>query len=74
MLAVDAYFIVRVGAFDRFETEAYLGWRSIYTEQLLSQPWHWAAVEALAAELLRVRRVGGARARAIIHDAITGWR
>lgn len=52
------------------ETEAYLNWLWVRVEAMLEH--HWAAVEALAKELLAHRRVGYRRARQIIKEAITG--
>lgn len=53
------------------ETEAYLNWLWIRTKALLKQPWYWAAVKALAAELLERRRIGERRARRIIRNAMS---
>jgi Peptidase family M41 len=49
----------------------YVAWLRHRAEGLVRRELYWAAVEALAAELLARRRVGARRARAIIKQAIT---
>jgi hypothetical protein len=52
------------------ETGAYADWLWYRTKAMLRLPRHWAAVEALANELLEHEYIGGKRARQIIQDAI----
>lgn len=56
---------------DEQELNAYLRWLWERTRNLLSARPHWAAVKALAAELLTSRRIGERRARQLIADALT---
>ena len=52
------------------EQETYLNWLFVRTEQMMKDPLWWAAVEAIAAVLLRKRKIGYAEARAIILHAL----
>jgi len=52
------------------EEEAHLNLLSVQTRGMLSLPWNWAGVEALASTLLEHKRLGYVRARQIIKDAI----
>ncbi len=54
------------------ETGAYIGWLFWRARTILSLPEHWAAVQALAGDLLEQRRIGTQRARQIIKMAIYG--
>jgi hypothetical protein len=56
---------------DEQELNAYLRWLWERTRNLLSARPHWAAVKALAAELLASRRIGERRARQLIAGALT---
>ena len=49
------------------EAQAYGEWLSQRTKRLLKQPFHWAAVETLARELLQRRHIGGRKARQITY-------
>lgn len=50
------------------ETEAYLDGLWVQTEELVGRRESWAAIEALAAELVEQREVGEGRAREIIDE------
>lgn len=52
-------------------TEAYLSRLLGQTRELLSEPRAWAAVQALADELLRCERLGASRVRGIVHTALS---
>jgi ATP-dependent Zn protease len=49
------------------ETEPFLKWMEVRTENLLRD--NWKAVNVLAHELIRRREIGGQEAHQIIHDA-----
>jgi Peptidase family M41 len=51
------------------EVGAYLNWLWVRTRVLLDLPWLWAAVEALAQELLKYRKVSYQKACKIIKEA-----
>jgi hypothetical protein len=55
---------------DDDESSAYANWLWHRTKAMLRWRWHWAAVEALANELLEHRYIGGKRARQIISETI----
>ena len=52
------------------ELQHYYNWMWERTKGLLAKPFYWDAIEALAAELLQRRDIGGQKARRIIHEAI----
>jgi hypothetical protein len=52
------------------EADAYLCWLSIRTRGLLAVPSLWAAVKALAAELLSAGRLSGTNARSVYSSAL----
>lgn len=54
------------------ESDGFIHWLWEYTRNLLALPFNWAAVEALAATLLRDGRVSYPRARAVIKHALQG--
>ena len=68
--ALAIAFVVAKGG--RGEAEAYVKQLRARTEDLLRRPRVWAAVKALAAELLRHQRVGAKQAQRIITKAIRG--
>ena len=51
------------------ETSAFVKWLLIRTENMLRTPQNWAAVQALAEELLKVKKIKYHRARKIIREA-----
>lgn len=51
------------------EAMAYFQWLWYCSRSLLSRPWNWAAVQALAQDLLQRGEVGERRARRIIGEA-----
>ena len=55
------------------ETEAYLDWLTIRTRSMLGQPILWAAVHALALELLAQGELGTQSIREIMSDATQSW-
>ena len=55
---------------DEEEASAYLAWLWHRTANLMSGPRCWPAIEALAYELRRRKKIGGRLVRAIIADAI----
>lgn len=55
------------------ETEAYLNWLTIRTRSMLGQPILWAAVDALALELLAHGELGTQSVREIMSDATRSW-
>ena len=52
------------------ELEAYLDWLWIRAKQLIALPHYWAAIEALAAELVTHKRLGEKRVREVINAAL----
>jgi hypothetical protein len=54
------------------ETEAFVQLWEIQARQRVSQDWIWSAIEAVAKELLVQRRLGAARVRAVVRDAMRG--
>ncbi len=52
------------------ELQYYWNWMWERTKGLLPKPFYWDAIEALAAELLQRREIGGQKARNIIHEAV----
>ena len=52
------------------EASAFLKWLLIRTENMVRLPHNWAAVQALAEELLKVKKIGYHRARKIIREAL----
>ena len=55
------------------ELDAYVMWLYHRVRGLLRRPQHWAAIQALAAELIVRRRVGAPRARRVIRSAMRGY-
>lgn len=55
------------------ETEAYLNWLTVRTQTMLNQPILWAAVHALALELLEHGELGTRSVREIMNDATRSW-
>lgn len=55
------------------ETGAYLDWLTIRTRSMLGQPILWAAVHALALELLAQGELGTRSIREIMNDATQSW-
>jgi hypothetical protein len=69
----DADFTVTCAMYmtgDADELAAYIDWLWKSTTNLLRQPWRWAAVEALAADLLDRRELGQRRTRETIRAAL----
>ena len=60
------------------ELDAYLHWLFIRTEKLICFETNWPLVEAVAKELLSVKKMSGRRARKIIQEArnayFTSWK
>ena len=60
------------------ELDAYLNWLFIRTEKLICFETNWPLVEAVAKELLSVKKMSGRRARKIIQEArnayFTSWK
>ncbi len=52
------------------ELEAYGNWLWIRTKQLIALPHYWAAIEALAAELMTHKRLGEKRVREVIKSVL----
>jgi len=55
------------------EAEAYTEWLLCRTRNLLSLPWNWAAVQAVAQALLAERELGARRVRSIVKEAIARY-
>lgn len=53
------------------ELEAYSNWLWIRTKLLIALPYHWAAIEALAGELVTHKRLGERRVREVIETSLT---
>ena len=53
------------------ELEAYSNWLWIRTKQLIALPHYWAAIEALAGELVTHKRLGERRVREVIETSLT---
>ena len=51
------------------ETSAFVKWLLIRTENMLRLPHNWAAVQAIAGELIKVKKIGYNKARKIIRKA-----
>ena len=66
----DAYDCASYVAGSGEETAAYVNWLWIRTKQLVALPHYWAAIEALAAELVAHRRIGERRVREVIKSAM----
>jgi hypothetical protein len=58
---------------DNKGTELYLAWLRYRAEGLVQRVHYWAAIEALAAELLAQRRLGARRTRAVVKAGIAAW-
>ena len=53
------------------QVEAWLHWLHVVVEEYLSSPMRWKAVEAVAAALLKHKRLSGRRLRKIIQESLT---
>jgi hypothetical protein len=55
---------------DAEEAEKYVAWLYARTKNLLALPWHWRAVEKVAAALLAKRQISGRDARKLFEAAL----
>ena len=56
------------------EADAYIKWLSVRAEYLVGVRENWAAIEALASELLIHQKIGSRRARQIIRQTMESYR